>query len=717
MERHLEPGRIRSSVAWAVLGMLGVCGPLKAAQIPAQVPADSVIPDSVRSIQLQPLIVTTQRTEAPLASASAAVSRITGDALRAFGARSASDALVQVPGVALIDPDGSGAEPRLALRGFYGGGETEYAAVLLDGVPINQLGDGTVDWELFPPGIVESIEVVRGGASSLYGDAAVGGVINIRTGFPPNGLRWRLLGGENGTAAGSAAVAGSLLGRPAVGFASATETDGARHHDSRHSVNIGGSLDLLGNAAGALRLWAAAHWRRADDPGPLVEPAGMSAPASSDVFYRFDRLHQNTQRLALEGWHRLGGLKLRGYLAGELASTDAIETLPLSVDFADTQQRNGTTRRLFGSVQAEVRGLPASWSGALVFGVDGSLGRLHSTYFGVATGDRGAYTLATGAPADEPNAAGAAQRRMLAGFVHWELRPASMLRVSLGGRLDWLRDHSEPTLPEGSEPATESHVAFSPRIGVDLEYTDSPAQTGNAYVAVSRFFKAPTLDQLFDLRATPVPFPPFAVTIANPLLRPQVGWSVEAGLRHRLVLRPGRISADLSVAAFTLAMRNELDFDIASFRYVNVGRSRHRGIESHLGLTAGPAIAFVNFTRQQVLSTRGDFAGKSLKAIPSAIFSAGISARHHSGLGARVVVTALSGMYLDDANTRTIPNYARVDGGVSLATRGLVFAVDAVILLDRHYLTTGFPVPAGSDQALFYPAPGRQLLVSVGSGW
>ncbi|MBO8126440.1 MAG: TonB-dependent receptor [Firmicutes bacterium] len=59
--------------------------------------------------------------------------------------------------------------------------------VLLDGVPLNTPWDGMVDLSLLPLDAVERIEVQKGGSSSLYGNAAVGGVVNIITkkGFKP----------------------------------------------------------------------------------------------------------------------------------------------------------------------------------------------------------------------------------------------------------------------------------------------------------------------------------------------------------------------------------------------------------------------------------------------------------------------------------------------------------------------------------------------------
>ena len=58
------------------------------------------------------------------------------------------------------------------------------------------------------------------------------------------------------------------------------------------------------------------------------------------------------------------------------------------------------------------------------------------------------------------------------------------------------------------------------------------------WLSASRTFKAPTLDQLFDQRPIPIPFPPFSLTTSNPDLDPQRGTSVEAGIYHDALLGP-----------------------------------------------------------------------------------------------------------------------------------------------------------------------------------
>ncbi len=72
----------------------------------------------------------------------------------------------------------------VSIRGF-GSSTTINTLVMVDGVPINDPYFRTVDWSRIPKGSIERIEVIRGGgATSLWGNMAMGGVINIVTRQP-----------------------------------------------------------------------------------------------------------------------------------------------------------------------------------------------------------------------------------------------------------------------------------------------------------------------------------------------------------------------------------------------------------------------------------------------------------------------------------------------------------------------------------------------------
>jgi len=78
--------------------------------------------------------------------------------------------------------------------------------VLLDGVPLNKSAGGSVNWQLVPINAIQRIEVIKGPASAIYGNNAMGGVINIITKNPRKPLQ-----GEAAIQAGNYQLLGGYL--------------------------------------------------------------------------------------------------------------------------------------------------------------------------------------------------------------------------------------------------------------------------------------------------------------------------------------------------------------------------------------------------------------------------------------------------------------------------------------------------------------------------
>ena len=74
----------------------------------------------------------------------------------------------------------------VSLRGL-GPSGTSRSLVLLDGVPLNDPFGGWVPWSLVPVGSIEGAEIVPGGGASAWGNAALGGVIQLFSAVPSAG--------------------------------------------------------------------------------------------------------------------------------------------------------------------------------------------------------------------------------------------------------------------------------------------------------------------------------------------------------------------------------------------------------------------------------------------------------------------------------------------------------------------------------------------------
>jgi len=126
--------------------------------------------------------VTASRTETRLGETAASVVVLSSDELESTAALAAEDALRQVPGFQLFRRTGSrAANPTaqgVSLRGVGASGASR-AVVLYDGAPLNDPFGGWVYWGRVPLESLSRVEVLRGGASSLYGSGALGGVVQF----------------------------------------------------------------------------------------------------------------------------------------------------------------------------------------------------------------------------------------------------------------------------------------------------------------------------------------------------------------------------------------------------------------------------------------------------------------------------------------------------------------------------------------------------------
>jgi outer membrane receptor protein involved in Fe transport len=663
---------------------------------------------------LDTVLVSAERVPMALGTGSVAVTRIGAAELARVPHATIADVLRLAPGFALVDFDGLGFDPQLMVRGFYGGGEAEYVIVLLDGKPLNQLHTGLVAWDALPPlGGVEAVEIARGSTSALYGDAAIGAVINIIT-RPAAGdgrARWSLGGGTFDSWQANADLGGTVARRAASLSGGIDQTDGLRTHASRTASRAHAGIALTARDAPArLTLSVRSHWRDFDEPGPLLDSLLRESRDASDVLFRFDHTGDRSHAVGLDGQSRLGSrARLGSSVTVEYRKTNAIRTLALAPGFGDTKERATTNGRTSASLQLDLDKTPLPGSDHLTVGADVSRGSSDSKYWAMITGDRDAYRAAGGAR-DSLDAAGDARRDAAALFVQYSVQPSAAVRLSLGARYDHLNDAFDARSPARAPRVTTSHSAVSPKAGLNVGYLQSERASGNVYVTASRSFKAPTLDQLFDQRSV------FGMTISNPTLVPQSGTSVEGGLYHRASLA-GAVRLAATLSAYQMDMKDELDFDVETLRYVNIGRSRHRGVEAGLALSGlGPASLFVNYTLQAVTARTGDFAGNALKAIPRHTLIGGLSVAPGSAVDARLILSHARDMYLDDANTARLPAYTRVDAHVAYRVGAVDVILEARNLLGARYSTTGFLDPSGTGEAYYYPAAGRVVHLGLRGG-
>jgi iron complex outermembrane receptor protein len=644
------------------------------------------------------VVVVAERAPTPINQSTAAVTRLTSADLARLPYATVADVLRRVPGFAVVDFDGSGRDPQLMVRGFYGGGEAEYVLVMVDGRVVNQVHNGTIPWETLPPlSSIESIEIVRGSASTMHGDAAVAGVISIITQRSTRaGPTWLLGAESNGGISAAADVADVWERRSfnlSLGF---DRTDGFRDHASRTSASARGSLRVMPNLRTSLGL----SWRDFEEPGPLL--ASLRGDGSeSDPRFRNDGGQEREWNGAVDhtGVLGAGGTMNTIFRIGG-RRTDLTRTLPHTPEFGSTRDRELRVFQL--GLTTQVNSTPTILPPGIervTFGASADLGTLDSRYLSI--NDDGTVS---------ENSRGDGHRASAAAFLNFIATTSNRARWMFGARIDYLNDSFEEAEPSGFD-ANNSHFAFSPKFGINVRY----AASGHAWVSASRTFKAPTLDQQFDQRPIPIPFPPGGtITTSNPDLEPQRGTSSEIGLYHDFAFSAARLG--LTLTLYEIAMRNELDFDVQTFKYVNIARSRHRGAEAGVTWSRGIVSAFASLARQNAISREGANSGRQLKAVPGLVASGAVSVSPRSMGTASLSFTRNSDMFIDDANTQRIPSWTRVDAQFTrtIGQFGVVLGIRN--LLDEKYNSTAFLDPSGSGQSYVYPAAGRVFTIGLRHG-
>jgi outer membrane cobalamin receptor len=636
------------------------------------------------------IVVTPERGETAREDVPAATVVLSAAELAKLPVTQPSEIMSFVPGFQIVRPEVHAGHPIVSARGFFGGGEAEYVRLFVDGVPVADAESGLIDWSAVPASSIRRVEASRGPGASLYGDAAIGGVVQIFTDGVGTQGQFTTTGGSFETLTGDGALSHQFR-RVSLSLSGAgRRTDGGYEHFSSEQMLLGGSAD--GAVRGMSWRWSATGGARgSDDPGVLSRDVLASTPYASDPIFRFDTVDRHTFSTAFVLRHAGSAWRPQARVYTALRDEDLVRTIPLVPGVADTRARALSSSTIGGSVEAE-RHAPLARPVVVRFGVDLAREQIDTTYRTV-TPDGALGAIST-------TAAGHRMRAGLFASTAWDA--ASRVRFTGGVRWDDVDDAGFGT-PASS--ALQPHRAWSPRAGIVTRLTERGRV--NLFGQVSRAFKAPTLDQLFD----PRPYPDFqggTFTISNPLLVPQRATNVEAGLSGA-----GRF--DWSVLAYRMHVDDEIDFDARTFTYANIGESRHTGVEVE---ASGRSWRYIQPQVTYALSRVTDVSsgdGRQLKNVPRHAFTLGsnVGLPWHVGFFARYRRTW--GAFIDEENQIPIDGASVVDMRVQRAIGKHSIFVDVMNLTADRYEEYGFTLTSFRGAVVPYAYSGAPRAARVGA--
>ncbi|HXU39019.1 MAG TPA: TonB-dependent receptor [Blastocatellia bacterium] len=513
------------------------------------------------------MTVTAERTATRVSDTAASIVVVSAEELATTAALTVDDALRQVPGFSLLRRSGSRtANPTSQGVSFRGVGPSgaSRAVVLSDGIPINDPFGGWVYWGRVPREAINRIEVVQGGASSLYGTDALGGVINLITRDPRNAaLSYEASYGNQKTPDGSFFAAGSLFQWAAALSLEAFHTDGYVLVDEAER----GRVDTKAGAE---------HTTLDLTVERLISDKGR-------IFVRgsiFDESRENGTPLQTNNTYIRQvsfGTDLHSTLAGSFNIRAFALTEIYNQDFSSiAADRNSEALTRSQRVPAQQVGFTTQWSRAagsfqtLVAGLDYREVRGASDELGFTAGK---LTLGAGAGGRE---------RTIGVFAEDIIRVTPRWLLTLGARGDHWSNYdalstSRPLPAQTPVTVTKfpdrTENAFSPRVALMHKLTENVSVVVSGY----RAFRAPTLNELYrSFRVGNV------LTQANVNLRAERLTGGEAGISaaafdKKLNIRGTFFWSEIvrPVANVTLSATPAL----ITRQRQNLGRTRSRGVE------------------------------------------------------------------------------------------------------------------------------------------
>ena len=171
MRRSHGARKRRNVASWEEIGHTGAALALALFALPANA--------QVNTVELPTIVVSPTLLPTLASKLGSSVTMITATDIQRQQLRTVPDALRKVPGLDIVQTGGPGGQTSVFLRGT----NANHVKVLIDGIDVGNPSNtnGSFDFAHLLTDDIQSIEVLRGPQSGLYGSDAIGGVISITT--------------------------------------------------------------------------------------------------------------------------------------------------------------------------------------------------------------------------------------------------------------------------------------------------------------------------------------------------------------------------------------------------------------------------------------------------------------------------------------------------------------------------------------------------------
>ena len=508
---------------------------------------------------------------------------------------SVNESLDAVPGLFALNANNFAQDLRVSIRGF--GARSAFGIrgvkVIVDGIP-ESTPDGQAQVDNLDLGVIDRLEVVRGPASGLYGNAS-GGVLQFTTQEPAQPfVSTRVLAGSYGLQQYQLKT-GQQRGR--FGYllhGLHVRTDGYRENSGMRNSILNGKFNFAPNENGWLQLLLNyANSPQADDPGGInleqVETDRRSARDRNLLFRGGESVRQ--YRVGLTYEQSLGDhhqINARTWYSNR----DFNNRLPFENGGVVAFERRFAGAGLQYQYEREL----GSHRYRMQFGVDVQGQTDDRQRFNNREGTQGELTLEQ-----------AETFRSTGFYLNQQWEPSNQFLFQLALRYDAVNiENDDQFLINGDQSGSSDLSSFNPTLGISYR----PSDRWTLYANYATSFETPTLVELSNN--------PSGLGGFNDELAPQEARNLEVGTKGII---NNRLRYELTL--FHIDVTNEIiPFELEDFPgrtfYRNAGSTNRTGIESSLTYRLASAWnAHLNYTYSHfTYDDFQDFNGNFLPVIP-----------------------------------------------------------------------------------------------------
>jgi vitamin B12 transporter len=588
-------------------------------------------PNAATDDELETLVVTATRIPTPELDVASSITVITAEDIAARQVRTLPDLLKEVPGLNLVQTGGPGGQTSVFMRGT----NSNHTKVLVDGIDLGDPSNpgGAFDLGTFLTQDIQTVEILRGPQSGLYGSDAIGGVINIIT-----------KSGSGPAQFNAGLEAGSF--------------------DSfNQAASASGSLDQFHYAA------TLQHYHAGATP---VTPLDLLPPGQARIDDYDDNLTAST-KLGLDVTDHFDlGLVAR-YTDSHLRITgDNFATFPATPDA--TQSDNNTLQ-----YYTRATGHLVALDGALEQTVGAAYSDVRSAQY--SPDNPAAYLYGERVKFDWQGILKlAASQQLLLGAEHQrdEITQPISAATNINSGYAELQSNFGGRLFDTISVRYDDNDRFGSQFTYRVAPTYLIEETGTKLKAsVGTGFKAPSLSQMFQN------FPEFDF-FGNPSLRPETSLGYDAGFEQSLAADNLRFG----VTYFHINIKNLIDDNADFTSLTNVGRAVTDGVESFVSYQPLPSLTLrMDYT---YLQATDEILHEELLRRPK--HKGDLNAAWQASSRLRLNATLLSVSSWIDGNRDfsiprlTAPGYTTVDSAASydLTSHWALFG-RITNLFNRHY--------------------------------